>query len=60
MTEELSKSGLTKFGQASSNNEQNIIFSLIFAFYKLFLDLKWMTASAENIVLAIKRKLGPK
>ena len=56
----LSKSGLRrfiKFGQAHSNGERKI--TLEFAFYMGFPDLIRVTASAENIDLARKRKLGP-
>ena len=54
----LFKSGLrmcTKFGQACSNNEQKITLADV-AFFIGFLDIIWVTSSAENIDLARKRK----
>ena len=61
--EKLSKSSLgrcTKFGQASSNDEQKNNTFVNFAFCMGFPNLIRMTSSAENIDLARKRKLIPK
>ena len=55
--EKLSESGLRgcrKFGQALSNDERKI--RLDFAFYMGFLDLIWVTSSAENILSGQKKK----
>ena len=53
--------GVQKFGEASSNDEKKTNLKIVnFAFYKGFLDLIQMVSSDENIVLARKRKFGPK
>ena len=57
--EKLSRRGLrryTKFGQAHLNEERKITLWLILHFIMGFMDLIWVTSSAENIYLAKKER----